>query len=68
MNLLYVRDNMMLLSFLYSLQNVSSDLILFMDLFDNLSKLTKSPDENIHSVLDNDYKHSVLGKQACKFV
>ena len=58
----------MLLLFLCSLQNVSLDLILFMDLFDNLSKLIKSSDENIPSVLDSDYKHSVLGKQTCKYV
>jgi hypothetical protein len=36
-----------------------------MDIFDSLSKLTKSSDENVPPVLDSDYKHSVLGKQAC---
>jgi hypothetical protein len=39
--------------------------MLFMDIFDSLSKLTKSSDENVPPVLDSDYKHSVLGKQAC---
>ena len=33
-----------------------------MDLFDSLSKLTISSDENVPPVLDGDYKHSVLGK------
>ena len=50
--------------FSYSLQNICSDLTLFMDLFDSLSKLTKSSDENVPPVLDSDYKHSVLGKLA----
>ena len=49
-------------SFFCSLQNIISDLTLFMDLFDNLSKLSKSSDESSPSVLDSDYKHSVLGK------
>ena len=58
----YLRDNIHAISCSY--QHVITDLTIFMDLFDNLSKLTKSSDENIPSVLDSDYKHSVLGKQA----
>ena len=54
----------MFMLFSYSLQNISSDLTLFMDLFDSLSKLTKSSDENVPPFLDSDYKHSVLGKLA----
>ena len=46
----------------FSVKEVSNDLTFFMDLFDNLSKLFKSPDDGLPAVLDSDCQHSVIGK------